>query len=191
YKDPIQALKAALPSILPADEARALKERADRWRSQGAPDSLAKQAALMPALEFAFDIVNLSRATGWSTEAIAAVFFAAGRRFSIEPARIAARAAIPEGHFDRLAADRLSDDLSLRQGDLAIAIARFAKKEPAKGEKNWLEPLLDGWFAKNAEAAGRYQRFAHDLDISAGMSIGKLSLMNQKLSELVERAAGK
>jgi glutamate dehydrogenase len=191
YKDPIQALKAALPAILPADEARALKDRADRWKAQGAPDALAKQAALMPALEFAFDIVNLSRATGWTTEAIAAVFFAAGRRFSIEPARVAARAAIPEGHFDRLAADRLSDDLSLRQGDLAIAIARFAKKEPAKSEKNWLEPLLDGWLAKNAEAAGRYQRFAADLDISAGMSIGKLSLMNQKLSELVERAAGK
>ncbi len=191
YKDPIQALKVALPSILPADEALALKERAERWKAQGAPDALARQAALMPALEFAFDIVNLARATGWSTESIAAVFFAAGRRFSIAPARMAARAAVPDGHYDRLAADRLSDDLSLRQGDLAIAIARFAKKEPASEEKNWLEPLFDAWLQKNTDPAQRYERFADDLDISAGMSIGKLSLMNQKLSELVNRTAAK
>ena len=191
YKDPIQALKAALPSILPADEARALKDRADRWMAQGAPEKLAKQAALMPALEFAFDIVNLSRATGWSAEAIAAVFFAAGRRFSIEPARNAARAAVPEGHYDRLAGDRLCDELSLRQGDLAIAIARYSKKEPSKGEKNWLEAMIEGWFERHADAAQRYERFANDLDISAGMSLGKLSLMNQKLSELIERTAGR
>ncbi|MDZ7628586.1 MAG: NAD-glutamate dehydrogenase [Parvularculaceae bacterium] len=191
YKEPIQALKTALPSILPADEARALKERADRWKAQGAPDALARQVALMPALEFAFDIVNLSRATGWAAETIGAVFFAAGRRFSIEPARNAARAVAPEGHYDRIAADRLSDDLSLRQGDLAIAIARFAKKEPAATDKNWLEALFDGWRAKNADAMQRYERFAADIDISAGMSIGKLSLMNQKLSELVERTAAK
>ncbi len=191
YKEPIQALKTALPSILPADEARALKERADHWKALGAPEPIARQAALMPALEFAFDIVNLSRAAGWSAESIAAVFFAAGRRFSIQPARNAARAATPDGHFDRLAADRLRDELSLRQGDLAIAIAKAAKAEPAKNQKNWLDPLFDSWMAKHADATQRYERFADDLDISAGMSIGKLSLMNQKLSELVERTSAK
>ncbi len=191
YKDPIQSLKVALPLILPPDEARALNDRADRWKALGAPDNLARQAALMPALEFAFDIVNLSRATAWSTESIAAVFFAAGRHFSIEPARVAARAAIPDGHYDRLAAERLSDELSLRQGDLAIAIARFRKNEPAPGEKNWLEPLFESWFAKHSDQVQRYQRFADDLDISAGMSIGKLSLMNQKLIELSERTVSK
>ncbi len=191
YKEPIQALKAALPSILPADEARALKARADDWRSQGAPDALANQAALMPALEFAFDIVNLARATGWSTEAIGAVFFAAGRQFHTAAARNAAKASVPDGHYDRIAADRLSDELSLRQGDLAIAIARLAKKEPSRGDKAWLDALLAGWREKNAEAASRYDRFGRELDISAGMSIGKLSLMNQKLSELIERSGAK
>ncbi len=191
YKEPIQALKAALPSILPADEARALNERADRWRQQGAPDELARQAALMPALEFAFDIVNLSRATGWSSDSIGAVFFGAGRVFSIEPARIAARSSAPEGHYDRIAADRLSEELSLRQGDLAIALARHAKKEPTSGDRNWLDDLFASWTEKFAEPAKRYQRFVNELDISAGMSIGKLSLMNQKLAELVERTSVK
>jgi glutamate dehydrogenase len=191
YKAPIQTLKKVLPSILPADEARALEERTDRWMKQGAPEELAKQAALMPALEFAFDIVNLSRATGWSAETIGAVFFAVGRVFSIEPARIAARDAAPEGHHDRLAAEKLSDELSIRQGDLAIAIARMTRKEPDRSDKSWLDALVATWKSKNAEPANRYARFANDLDISAGMSIGKLSLMNQKLSELVERAAGK
>jgi glutamate dehydrogenase len=191
YKEPIQSLKLALSSILPADEARALKERAQRWKEQGAPETLAIQAALMPALEFAFDIVNLSRATGWQAETIGAVFFAAGRVFSIEPARISVRDSMPEGHYDRLAANRLSNELSLRQGDLAIAIARLAKNEPAKNDKNGLDALFHAWREKYAEAAHRFERFANELDISAGMTIGKLSLMNQKLSELVERTASR
>jgi glutamate dehydrogenase len=191
YKDPIQSLKRALPSILPADEARALKERAQRWKEQGAPETLAIQAALMPALEFAFDIVNLSRATGWQAETIGAVFFAAGRAFSIEPARISVRDSMPEGHYDRLAANKLSNELSLRQGDLAITIARFARNEPARNDKNGLDALFHAWREKYAEAAHRFERFTNELDISAGMTIGKLSLMNQKLSELVERTASR
>ena len=191
YKEPIQALKKALPEILPPAAATALKSRIASWKERKAPNALAEQAALMPALEFAFDIVNLSRETKWGSGAVGGLFFAIGHRFHIEPARAAAKAAMPEGHFDQLAVRRLIDELSMRQSALTRAIARFAKSEPKGATKTWLDPMLADWRAENSSALARYEKFAVDLDIGAGMSVGKLSLLSTKLADLVDRTGGK
>ncbi len=191
YKKPIQALKKAMPDILPPAAAQGLKARIAQWKERGAPQSLADQAALMPALEFAFDIVNLSQSTKWSAGAVGGLFFAVGHRFQIEPARSAARSASPGGHYDQLAVRRLTEELSMRQGALTRAIAAFAKGEPEVAAKDWLDGLFNDWREKNAVTVERYERFVADLDIGAGMSVGKLSLMSTKLADLVERTGGK
>ncbi len=191
YKEPIQTLKKALPDILPPAAAQSLRARIAQWKERGAPQSLAEQAALMPALEFAFDIVNLSQSTKWSAGAVGGLFFAVGHRFQVEPARAAARAAAPGGHFDQLAVRRLTEELSLRQSALTRAIAAFAKSEPKGAAASWLDALFNEWRATNALAVERYEKFMADLDIGAGMSVGKLSLMSTKLADLVERAGGR
>ncbi|MEK7264732.1 MAG: NAD-glutamate dehydrogenase [Pseudomonadota bacterium] len=191
YKEPIQALKKALPEILPPSAAQSLQTRIAFWKGRGAPASIADQAALMPALEFAFDIVNLSRETKWGSGAIGGLFFAVGHRFQIEPARAAAKTSMPEGHFDRLAVRRLIDELSQRQGALTKSVAAFAKTEPKGAAKNWLDPMFADWRAKHCVAVERYEKFAAELDIGAGMSVGKLSLLSTKLADLVERTGGK
>ena len=191
YKEPIQSLKTALPEILPPMPAQALQTRIDYWKGRGAPQSLAAQAGLMPALEFAFDIVNLSRETKWSAGVVGGLFFAVGHRFQIEPARAGARATMPEGHFDRLAVRRLIDELSMRQSALTRAIAGSVKVEPSGPAKNWLDPMFAEWRLKNTVSVERYEKFAAELDIGAGMSVGKLSLLSTKLADLVERAGGK
>ncbi len=191
YKEPIQALKKALPEILPPMAAQALQTRIAYWTGRGAPQALAEQAALMPALEFAFDIVNLSRQTKWSSEAVGGLFFAVGHRFQIEPARSGARVAMPEGHFDQLAVRRLVEELSMRQGTLTRAIAASVKTEPKGPAKDWLDPLFAEWRGKNSVAVDRYEKFVAELDIGAGMSVGKLSLLSAKLADLAERAGGK
>jgi glutamate dehydrogenase len=191
YKEPIQGLKKALPDILGPIASQSLSARATTWRERGAPTTLADQAALMPALEFAFDIVNLAQSTNWSAGAVGGLFFAVGHRFQIEPARAAARSADTGSHFDRLAVRRLTEELSQRQGALTKAIAAFAKSEPKGAAKDWLDLLFAEWRAKNAVAVDRFEKFLVDLDIGAGMSVGKLSLMSTKLADLVERAGGK
>ncbi len=191
YYEPIQALKKALPEILPPAPATALQTRIAFWKQYGAPNALAEQAALMPALEFAFDIVNLSRDTKWSAGAVGGLFFAIGHRVQIEPARAAAKAAMPDGHFDQLAVKRLTEELSQRQGALTKSFAAFAKAEPKGAAKDWLDPLFADWRGKNQLAVDRYEKFVADLDIGAGMSVGKLSLLSTKLADLVERTAVK
>jgi glutamate dehydrogenase len=188
YKGPIQALKKALPDILPPAALVGLQGRVAMWSERGAPPALADQAALMPALEFAFDIVNLAQEIGWSAGAFGGLFFAVGHRFQIEAARAAAAAAAPQGHFDQLAARRLTEELSMRQGELARTLACFAKAGPSERSQDWLDPLFSDWRARNADAAERYEKFLADIDVAAGMSVAKLSLMNRKLIELVQRA---
>ena len=168
-----------------------MKDRIAYWKGRGAPPAIADQAALMPALEFAFDIVNLSRETKWGSGAVGGLFFAVGHRFQIEPARAAARASMPEGHFDRLAVRRLIDELSQRQGALTKSFASFAKVEPKGPAKNWLDPMFADWRAKHGVGAERYEKFTAELDIGAGMSVGKLSLLSTKLADLVERTSGR
>jgi glutamate dehydrogenase len=191
YKEPIQALKKALPEILPPAAAQSLAARITHWKERGAPQSLAEQAALMPALEFAFDIVNLSQATRWPAGGVGGLFFAVGHRFQIEAARAAARASTPGGHYDQLAVRRLTEELSMRQGALTRAIAGAAKGEPKGTARDWLDGFFADWRAKNAVAVERYEKFIADLDVGAGMSVGKLSLMSTKLADLVERGCGK
>ncbi|MEZ5920111.1 MAG: NAD-glutamate dehydrogenase [Parvularculaceae bacterium] len=187
YKEPIQKLKKALPEILPPAAAKQLKSRIEMWKRYGAHDSLAEQAGLMPALEFSFDIVNLTRKTGWPAESIGSLFFAVGHRLWIEPARAAAKAAPPESHYDKLAIRRLLEELSARQAELCGAIAMAKGAAPKGGSPKWLDPLFEEWRDANKDAIGRYERFIDDVEIGAGMSVGKLSLISQKLAELNER----
>jgi len=187
YRAPVQALKAAMARILPPAEAEALAARAASWRAMGVADGLADEAALMPTFEFAFDIVNIARETRWPAESVAALFFAAGEAFGIEAARVAARASIPENHFERLAHRRLDDALSARQGAIVRALIG-SQAEAAATSRTAIEEMLAAWRSRNAAAIGRYEKFACDLDIAAGMSVGKLSLLTEKLGELVERA---
>jgi len=86
---------------------------------------------------------------------------------------------------------RLIDELSMRQSALTKAIAGSVKAEPNGPAKNWLDPMFAEWRQKNTVAVERYEKFVAELDIGAGMSVGKLSLLSTKLADLVERTGGK
>lgn len=187
YAAPIAAFKSALPDILPPVAAKAFQDRLEKWRRDGAPEALAREAALMPALERAFDIVNLSRKTGWSSESAGAVYFALGRALELD--RVREARTVFADHFDTVAADRIFEDLAVRQSGIAARVIAFAKKEPKGPPSEWLEDLLRRWREAADHALASYDRFAGDLDLSGALSVGKLALLNKKLADLAERLA--
>ncbi len=189
YKAPIDALKAALSDVLPPLDAEALAARAQNWREAGAPETVAAEAAAMPSLEFAFDIVNLARETGWPAEKIGAVFFAAGQRLKIENARTAARRTKSATHFDRLATRQLAEELTARQYAVARSIAATAGGAPEGPPAEWLTATVDLWRTRHGPALARYEAVAEDLTLDGDMSVSRLSLLNRKLAELVERTS--
>ena len=173
--------------MLSVPAAKALKARSLGWRKAGIPEETANTAALMYSLEFAFDIVNLAAKTKWQPQNVAAIFFAVGDRLAIDTARTAARMTRQEGHFDRLAAFRLVEELSLRQAAIAKNIIEGTDKEPTGDVKKWLEPLLKSWRECHDDTINRYKLFAADLNLDTDLSVGKLSLLNQKLLDLIDR----
>jgi glutamate dehydrogenase len=187
YAGPVREFKESLATILPPHAAKALKARAAKWKKDGAPEKVAEEAALMPALERAFDVVNLARETGWSTKSAGAVFFEIGRRFDIDTARDQVKAAPPIEHYDKLAARRLSEDLSARQSALAASVIAHAGKEPEGAPSVWLEDLMTRWRDVGNSAFVGYEGFVMGLELGAGVSVGKLSLLSKKLGDIADR----
>jgi glutamate dehydrogenase len=187
YAPMVGEFKQALATILPADAAKALKARAAKWRKEGAPKELAAEAAAMPDLERAFDVVNLARRTGWSTVSAGVVFFAVGRSFHIDMAREHLTVGPLMDHFDRLAARRLIEDLAARQRALASSVIAFAGVEPKTGAETWLDALMEQWFEIGEDALAGYERFVSEIELGAGVTVAKLSLLSKKLGDISDR----
>ncbi|MBI1366887.1 MAG: NAD-glutamate dehydrogenase [Alphaproteobacteria bacterium] len=187
YHEPIKALKESLYAVLSAPAAAALKARIADWKKGGAPAALAQEAALMPSLEYAFDIVNLARRTGWSAKAAGAVFFAVGDRFGIDEARNFVKESPPVEHFDKLATRRLVEDLSARQSALSASVIAFGGDEPKGAPTEWLDNLIERWREAGDGAFEGYEDFVASLELTAGVTVSKLSLLSKKLGDVAGR----
>lgn len=186
YQAPFQSLKAALPAVLSPRAVEALEARSIAWHEAGAPQDVAQSAAFMSSLEFAFDIVNLASDKNWTPRNTAAIFFAVGEQLQIDMARDAARLTPQAGHFDRLATFRLVEDLSIRQAAISGNIIATCKSEPTSDDTQWLAPLLTKWQSDYGDIISRHKEFASQLNFDNDVTVGKLSLFNQKLLELIE-----
>ncbi|MGF1543164.1 MAG: NAD-glutamate dehydrogenase [Parvularculaceae bacterium] len=193
FKDPIADLRRDMRDVLSPKAADALEAREADWRKAGAPAEIAAEAAMMPALEFASDIVNLSRRTGWDEIPIGMAFFAVGDRFEIAATRVRAQQTTYPQHFERLAVRRLTEELSASQARLAENAARHAcalkDAAPDAPTREWVDGLVADWISDFGPAIDRAERFIKDLQLDADMGVGKLTLYVRKIGELVERTA--
>ena len=189
YQDAVTEFKTALPDILPEDAALALNERYRGWIMRDAPDEIAREAAAIPALEFAFDIVNLARETGWSNPGVGGVFFAVGRMFSIDAVREKARREPPADHFDKVAIRQIIEDLTARQRLLTTRVIAFAQTEPKSAPAKWTEKVMDKWREHAADAIASFEEVANELDLTGAVSVGKFTLFLRKLDELAAETA--
>ncbi len=188
YQAPVAQFKKALPDILPADAANMLEERYERWIGLKAPKSIAREAASIPALEYAFDIVDLAAETGWSNPGVGGVFFAVGRMFKIDALRDRARRDPPSDHFDKVAMRQIIEDLGTRQRVLTQRIISFAGDEPKGAPSKWVDKVIARWGEIGAEAIARFDATAGELDLTGPVSVGKFTLLARKLDELADEA---
>ncbi len=185
YLDAVAEFKTALPDILPPDAAEKLEERAQRWIAKGAPEQIARDAAAIPALEFAFDIVNLAADTGWSNPGVGGVFFAIGRMFNIDAVRDKARREPPSDHFDKIAIRQIIEDLTARQRQLTMKVIGFSKSEPKSAPAKWTQKAIDKWRDGASVAIAEFETTSAELDLPGQVSVGKFSLFIRGLDALL------
>ena len=188
YQAPVAQFKKALPDILPAQAAHMLEQRYEHWLAQKAPKAIAREAASIPALEYAFDIVDLAAETGWSNPGVGGVFFAVGRMFNIDGLRDRARREPPGDHYDKVAMRQIIEDLGARQRTLAHRIISFAGDEPKGSPAQWVDKVIARWVETGADAVARFTATAGELDLTGSVSVGKFTLLARKLDELSEEA---
>ncbi len=186
YRAPVAEFKNALPDILPHEAARALQERYGDWLAKGAPEDVAKEAAILPALENALEIVDLAGETGWSNPAVGGVYFALGRLFNIDGLLNKTRREPPLDHFDRVAVRQMLEDLALRQSRLTKAVVRFADAEPKGPPAEWVDRLLARWVECYDQPVGFFQATVAELDLGGPVRVGKFALFMRKFDELIE-----
>ncbi len=187
YRDAFSELRETAPSLLSKTSAEAVRRRTEDWREKGATDDLAAEAALLPILHFAMPIIVLSRRTGWRPAHAGALFFAAGDTFHVESVYDAARGQRLKQHFDRLAMRRLTDCLIDRQIGLAANAAQFAGEAPQTPGDGWAHDLIGQWREAHDALVVQFEEYTDSLDPTSNPGVGKVTLFDQKLAELVDR----
>ncbi|MEL6361657.1 MAG: NAD-glutamate dehydrogenase domain-containing protein, partial [Pseudomonadota bacterium] len=192
YLAPVKDLRGKIADVFSDSTRNSFDDRLAAWQAEGVPEGLAREAGLMPALSYSLDIVDLARASGWQPHHVAAVFFAIGDRFQIQQARTVARDHLSTDHYDRLAIRRQVGDLTESQTALTRSVIERADAPPSmdasKEDTQWLEAIIEDWWTAFEVPARQTASFVAELDLSSGVSVGKMALFTRKLSDLISRA---
>jgi len=186
YRSPVKELKKALGDVLGAEDYAALDARVQDWRDRGAPAALAKEAASLPLLEHAFDIVDLGSDAGWSNPGVAGLYFAVGREYYFDALRDKARNEPPADHFDRISVRQFAEDIGGLQRALTKKIIDFAGNEPKGKPGAWAGAVIARWDECSDGIVAAFHEAVGELDLAGPASVGKFALFAKRVSALID-----
>lgn len=185
YSAPVAEFKKALPKILGANDGDALSRRLAHWEEQGAPKKIAAEAAALPSLEHALDIVDLASDTGWSNPGIGGLYFVVGQEFFFDTLRHKARHEPPADHFDRISVRTFAEDLCTLQCALTRKIVEFAGSEPKGEPREWAGAIVARWRECESDEISSFQATIAELDLAGQASVGKFALFAKRIQNLI------
>jgi glutamate dehydrogenase len=188
YRDGIARMRAILPQALGPVVTSRVERRAERYRAAGAPADIAGDVAQVRALASARETIDTASDTGWPLEAVAHIQHQIGMQLGLDRMRAAARDLDPRDHWDRLALQRVADDLPRQQGELtaaAIAAAQRDKVTPDAIDRPAAEKMVEAWIAPHRELADRLIRPMASFDRQGAWSLARLVLLGDAVREFV------
>ncbi len=165
YRAGVEALRPAI--VLTGDDTRQIASLAAEM-----PEDLARDMTLLRRLAAAPEIARLAQdMPGANAAQVAEVYFTLGALLGLDRLRGLAGKLAPPDHWDRLALQRLWDDLSVAQGALAARLL-------AKGR------TAQAWAEEQQDALGRTRAFLDALEASGELSVAKLMLASSQIQAL-------
>jgi glutamate dehydrogenase len=140
-----------------------------------APKALAEKVAALELLGGALDIVEVARELGRDVADVAANYFAAGARFSLDWMRSVSRQIKPADHWERIALVRLMADLRAQQSEIGAAALTLDAAKPGAAS-------IAKWAKENAETAKRADQLIAELKASGALSVAKLAVASSQLA---------
>lgn len=187
-RDAIAEIRALLPTALSPLVLGRVQARADLYRKAGAPADLAQDVALVRALASARETVEIAAQTRWPLKSALLMQHQVGEQLGLDRMRSAARDLQPRDHWDRLALQRVADDLPRQQSELAIAAIRHAqaaKASPASIDREEARRLVEAWIVPRKGLADRLMQPMSAFDRQGGWSLAKLVLLGDAVREFV------
>jgi glutamate dehydrogenase len=196
YRDRVRQVRGMLLGALSPLVRSRCDARTERYIAAGAPPDIARDVGLVRALASARETVDIADRVKWPLGAVAFVQHEVGRQLGLDRMRAAARDLEPRDHWDRLALQRVADDLPRQQSELAVAAILAAQHDgapPQAIDRAATERLVEGWLAPRRTLADRLIGPMATFDRSGVWSLAKLVLLGDAVREFVYacRADGK
>jgi glutamate dehydrogenase len=184
YRSPGDAVQALGVEPLSDFETSEVERRVARFTELGAPETLAREVAVLRPLTATTDIADLARSSGRPVEAVARLYHQTGAVFGFDRLRYAAGGVSRGDHFERLAVRRLIEDMLAEQSALTAAVT--AEAPPDAGASNAAaRGAVERWIAGREAQARRALKTVEEVDASGGgWSFAKLTIANAALREL-------
>ena len=186
--DAIAEVRALLPSALSPLVLGRVEARAEQYRAAGAPADIAHDVALIRALASARETVEIAEQARWPLSAALYVQHQVGAQLGLDRMRAAARDLQPRDHWDRLALQRVADDLPRQQSELTIAAIRHAAAagaQAARLDRESARLLVESWIAPRKPLVDRLMQPMSAFDRQGGWSLAKLVLLGDAVREFV------
>ena len=184
----IAEIRSLLPSALSPLVSGRVEGRAQKYRAAGAPADIAHDVALIRALASARETVEIADQTKWPLKASLFMQHQLGQQLGLDGMRSAVRDLDPRDHWDRLALQRVADDLPRRQSELTIAAIRLAQKnkvDPASVDAQVAARLVEAWIEPRRALADRLMQPMRAFDSQGGWSLAKLVLLGDAVREFI------
>jgi glutamate dehydrogenase len=184
YKDLVDAQRANIETDLSAIERERVEMRQRSLLELGAPEDIAKEAALLSPLTLALDVSDLAIATKWPIDEAAALHCAVGAELGLDALRDAATNMTLEQHWDRLVVRRAAQDFGDIQLNLAVAAAAAIGAPPKNADYAWISDAAKGWIASLGQPANRTRSAFAELSGQGQWTFAKLMLISAEFNGL-------
>ncbi len=185
YREPVIAQRATLLDDLSAIERERVDARHKALIDLGAPEALAREAALLRPLTLSLDVADLARHTQWPINPASMLHTVIGAEFGLDALSDAAASLRLEQHWDRLVVRRTSEDFGETQLRLAEAAARAIGDPPANADHGWANGAAKDWIAALGQPAQRVRSAYDELNAQGPWTFAKLMLIAAEFNALV------
>jgi glutamate dehydrogenase len=175
---------SVLDQLTPAESAAA-EARVRRLREAGAPEDLAREAALLHALAPALVIADLAQSMEWPAASAARLYRAIGAGLGLDRARAAGEDLQLPQHFDRLALKRIQADFNEDQRALALRAAVDVGEPRDNASATY---LAQSWIGARGERAQTALRIVSELESTGPWSLAKAILTAAEMRALAREA---
>ncbi|WP_374575074.1 NAD-glutamate dehydrogenase [Phenylobacterium sp.] len=179
-----------MPAILSDIERDAVETTTRTLIEAGAPEKLARAAAVMQPMTVTADLVDMADGSSWDLAEVARLYHEVGAAFAFDRLRAAVGGYRAGDHFERTAVRRLVEDLLAEQTVLTKAVMDFAGNAQAGESAEAASAAVASWSALRREAVDAARRTVEEIEAAGGAwTFAKLTIANAALRELASTPA--